>query len=429
MPTTSKIPPSWFVQALEPFRREYMVFCALDRGKAGSNKEILAELFRGPKGEYALRTRYGKVGSVKLGAAATDWRFPYSDTEFDSYLHSKTRENRREGTYQIVQLADSAPVAPNIIKKASGPVGEFLAHIYAESGQAIRGVLRADIGIGDISPAHIQNAKTLLTNIGRSIRAKSPNHDEVIRLSSAYYSIIPHETGDGDLQIPRIIRDAWATAVSSKDRLQREYDFLETLEAAVGAKAGLGGTETDMLSALGAEIKRAEAEADEIADSIKQTQGRHNFRLRVGRVFALSNPKVNAAFEGDGKKVGGVKRLFHGSRNANILGITSLGVRIKPSGVPTAGSMFGNGAYFADLSTKSAQYARHGNRPPHYLFVCEVALGKMKVFLESQSNLEAAPKGYDSVKGEAGRSLMNNEYIVYRESQSRPVFVAEIEFV
>lgn len=48
--------------------------------------------------------------------------------------------------------------------------------------------------------------------------------------------------------------------------------------------------------------------------------------------------------------------LWHGSRLTNWMGILSQGLRIAPPEAPVTGYMFGKGVYFADMSSKSANY-------------------------------------------------------------------------
>ncbi|EDO26345.1 predicted protein, partial [Nematostella vectensis] len=48
--------------------------------------------------------------------------------------------------------------------------------------------------------------------------------------------------------------------------------------------------------------------------------------------------------------------LWHGSRLTNWAGILKQGLRIAPPEAPVTGYMFGKGIYFADMSSKSANY-------------------------------------------------------------------------
>jgi poly [ADP-ribose] polymerase len=119
------------------------------------------------------------------------------------------------------------------------------------------------------------------------------------------------------------------------------------------------------------------------------------------------------------KSVGNVTPLFHGSGPQNILGICKHGLLMRPPGVYITGSMFGNGLYFADQSSKSEQYAfgRMGGGRGHgdtfFMFVTDVALGNIKKYQNPQSNLDRPPSGYHSVQGEKGSHLLHNEFIIY----------------
>jgi poly [ADP-ribose] polymerase len=55
-------------------------------------------------------------------------------------------------------------------------------------------------------------------------------------------------------------------------------------------------------------------------------------------------------------KNGNRRLLWHGSRSTNYGGILSQGLRIAPPEAPVSGYMFGKGVYFADMSSKSANY-------------------------------------------------------------------------
>lgn len=67
--------------------------------------------------------------------------------------------------------------------------------------------------------------------------------------------------------------------------------------------------------------------------------------------------------------------------------------------------MFGAGIYFADQSTKSANYcwgfgsASNNGIDTNFLFVCEVATGRIKEYEDAQIYLNSAPRGYNSVMG------------------------------
>eukprot|EP01064_Diplonema_japonicum_P006962 TRINITY_DN1474_c0_g1_i4.p1 TRINITY_DN1474_c0_g1~~TRINITY_DN1474_c0_g1_i4.p1 ORF type:complete len:938 (+),score=365.76 TRINITY_DN1474_c0_g1_i4:62-2875(+) len=159
-------------------------------------------------------------------------------------------------------------------------------------------------------------------------------------------------------------------------------------------------------------------------------------------------------FENDDNR----KLLWHGSRITNWGGILSQGLRIAPPEAPTTGYMFGKGVYFADMSSKSANYCyTTSEKSTGVLVLCEVALGKMMECTEA-TYVEKLPKGKLSCFGK-GRiapnpkgdvvmdngtvipcgkpkdvmssedtSLQYNEFIVYDVNQVRMKYLLQVKF-
>lgn len=70
--------------------------------------------------------------------------------------------------------------------------------------------------------------------------------------------------------------------------------------------------------------------------------------------------------------------LWHGSRLTNFVSILTRGLKIAPPEAPPSGYMFGKGVYFADMSSKSANYCyTTKDNYTGILLLCEVALGDM----------------------------------------------------
>ena len=92
--------------------------------------------------------------------------------------------------------------------------------------------------------------------------------------------------------------------------------------------------------------------------------------------------------------------LWHGSRLTNYVGILSQGLRIAPPEAPVTGYMFGKGVYFADMSSKSANYCftSPGNNIG-ILILCEVALGNMNQKFSADYYAANLPDGKHSTKG------------------------------
>ncbi|CAF4410304.1 unnamed protein product, partial [Adineta steineri] len=76
------------------------------------------------------------------------------------------------------------------------------------------------------------------------------------------------------------------------------------------------------------------------------------YRMQIEDIFEIEREKENEVFNDVGNKM----LLWHGSRLTNFAGIMSQGLRIAPPEAPVTGYMFGKGLYFADMSSKSANY-------------------------------------------------------------------------
>ena len=91
--------------------------------------------------------------------------------------------------------------------------------------------------------------------------------------------------------------------------------------------------------------------------------------------------------------------LWHGSRLTNWMGILSQGLRIAPPEAPVTGYMFGKGLYFADVSSKSANYCcTSADNNTGIMVLSEVALGKWHDCYQAEYMDKPRP-GTDSTRG------------------------------
>ncbi|XP_057325509.1 poly [ADP-ribose] polymerase-like [Microplitis mediator] len=119
---------------------------------------------------------------------------------------------------------------------------------------------------------------------------------------------------------------------------------------------------------------------------------KHNFsQLKIDNVFVIERPCDNDRYT---KNLENKKLLWHGTRISNIPSILYEGFRITKARY----GMLGNGIYFANSVSKSANYCdirKHG-----VLFLCEVALGNMTGFIRLESPKDTyikLPDGFNSV--------------------------------
>ncbi|XP_077169093.1 poly [ADP-ribose] polymerase 2 isoform X2 [Paroedura picta] len=150
--------------------------------------------------------------------------------------------------------------------------------------------------------------------------------------------------------------------------------------------------------------------------------------------------------------------LWHGSRLGNWAGILSQGLRVAPPEAPITGYMFGKGIYFADMSSKSANYCfATRERDVGLLLLSEVALGECNELLEANPEAMNLPPRKHSTKGLGklapansttlhgalvpmgpvvetgvvnphGYTLNYNEFIVYDPRQVRMRYLLKVRF-
>lgn len=166
------------------------------------------------------------------------------------------------------------------------------------------------------------------------------------------------------------------------------------------------------------------------AEKIAKQTGRHTFfeetSIHYGAKSQLWTPDKRHDLTKD--QLGLYNRAnvwlcWHGTRSANLVGITRRGLLIRPTGAVYTGSLFGDGKYLAHQSSKSLNYADYGywtggnsrdSNIKRYMFLLDAALGNMYHTPHSQF-FSGPPRGYHSVYGKAGEhsTLRNDEMITY----------------
>ena len=119
----------------------------------------------------------------------------------------------------------------------------------------------------------------------------------------------------------------------------------------------------------------------------KSCHGIHRLRIElrdIYRVFVkagLQNPYSDWIEGKQGYDVCGEDRLllWHGTPLDSLLGILDLGLQIRRRGATWTGTMFGNGIYLADASSKSATFCKHHLWDGEaVLLLCEADVGHIR---------------------------------------------------
>ena len=105
-----------------------------------------------------------------------------------------------------------------------------------------------------------------------------------------------------------------------------------------------------------------------------------SYTMELEQAFEVEREAEAAAFKAKGEKMANRQLLWHGSRLTNWCGILSSGLRIAPPEAPVTGYMFGKGVYFANMSSKSANYCFANSGQPTGVMVREQLRRRRRLF-------------------------------------------------
>lgn len=311
--------------------------------------------------------------------------------------------------------------------------------------------------LGKLTVAQIKAGYQSLKKIEDCIRAGQ--HGRVLlEACNEFYTRIPHDFG---LRTPPLIR--------TEKELSDKVQLLETLgdiEIAIKlVKTELQSPEHPLdqhYRNLHCSLHPLDHESHEFKVISQYLQSTHapthnDYTMTLLDVFEVEKEGEKEAFRED---LHNRMLLWHGSRLSNWVGILSHGLRIAPPEAPITGYMFGKGIYFADMSSKSANYCFASRlKNIGLLLLSEVALGHCNELLEANPKAEGLLQGKHSTKGlgkmapnptssitlngstvplgpasdtgilnPEGYTLNYNEFIVYNPNQVRMRYLLKVQF-
>ena len=443
-----------------------------------NNKFYNLEILKDDKGKMYLYTVYGRVGA----SGAKEYRVCDSQAQAEkealSIIKSKTKKGYVEVKLAQVTVGSSAgqakvdnSVSVEALKKLGATVVEESAQV-SKLHPEVQSLIRAWFGatdefvqlnldtkkcpLGQLALSQIDLAKQILDEARKQVHGKKPDVTELNRLTSQYYANIPHV-------LPHRI-NADLLRFDDDAKIDKALDILDVFADAKNVQAVISRK-----SAIDSQYATLKADLEFIdpkdpifkwIDNLVHVTRAHNHgflgKLKTHRVFRLkrhgeeenwlktsekiakecgvfSPSETYAKYlqertdipkdQGSLYKNANILPGWHGTRRANMIGITTKGLLIRPSGVAHAGSMYGDGIYWATNSTKSmnycdckgSYYAGGGSNKTAYLFLADVAFGSSKVVGSSHFYSRENIKPHHSVWAKAGgkTGLYNDELITY----------------
>lgn len=354
-----------------------------------------------------FKVEYGRVG-------ASSTTVFYDISKWDKKYNEKIKKGYIDVTEKISTKAKTSEI--NI---DDADVKDLISFLMKESKQSI--LRDYSVSSDTVTKEQLDLVQDKLDKI-----SSFSDYKEINEKLKEIYTIIPRKMYD--------TRDYFLKSFDYNfltDLLQKEQKRLDTLRTQVSID---NNSESITLDSLGFSCKIAgEKDRKFIANNT-------DFRVKDQRIFKISNKETEKVFNPNKLKT---KLLYHGSRNENFLSILQNGLKIRPTGVATTGSMFGNGIYAANKARKSIGYTSlrgsywaSGSSNRAYLAIFEFATGNEYPILKNQSyqywmgkltKSEVNRKGYDSVFAEGGADLRNDEYIVYDSNQCTIRYLIELK--
>jgi poly [ADP-ribose] polymerase len=384
---------------------------------------------------------YGRVGTPGVSHEVSE-----------SQMQAKMRDALKHGYTQVEVAADvgsgtvngPAVAKQDVRQKAIDEIAggdkdlaKFVAMLVDKNTREITtgttlkvdtstGLFKTDGGV-IVTRKVVDEARVLLAQIKKLVAL--PGTKDQDQVACDYMMRIPTDIGRNRPTFRNVFPDQAAVDKQEQilDALLGSLDMLAKPAAAPDAPkvAAKKVWSVTMVPTDAAELKRITAK---FLSTFNRTHACSAAGLKPQRAWTLSIAHMDAAFELDGKKVGGVQELWHGTRVGNLLSIFARGLIIPPWA--DAGRMYGDGIYFSDQSTKSLNYAYGywggGSRDNNcFMLLNDVAMGKPYI-PRGCGSWKAAPDGCDSTFAKAGQSgVQNNEMIVYRASQCKVTRLVE----
>lgn len=461
-----------------------------------NNKYYNMEVVKSNNNKFYLFTQYGRVG----GTAAKEYRSADSQSHAESEGEKIIKSKIKKG-YAEVKLARSdvgsevgktkvdTSVSVEVLKRLGANVTEEPAtasKLHPQVQDLVRtwfGVTQEFIELnldtkkcplGQLSADQLDLAKKILDETRIQVVSKKPDVLEINKLTNQYYSNIPHNFGYRRL-------DADALRLDTNDKIDKAMDILDVFADAKNVQAVMTKKSAvdSQYATLKADLEFVDPSdptwkwIDSMVNGTRASNHGSLGKLKTHKVFRVNRHDEDKHWLETSENIAKVcgkyvpsevyakmlekredipKELqslyknanilpgWHGTRRANMIGITTKGLLIRPSGVAHAGSMYGDGIYWAVHSTKSINYCdvkgsywAQGTNKTAYLFLADVAFGNQKIVSGSHFYTKQNIKPNHSVWAKSGGSsgLYNDELITYTatgpEQQHKIKYIIEFE--
>ena len=376
---------------------------------------------------------YGRVGNN--GATAT-----YPMTQWDKKINEKTRKGYTDQTH----LFASKTTVENEIQIDNEAVNEIINDLMRFAKKSIQ--YNYNVTAEQVTRKQVNEAQAILDNLvsrvksgmrGRYFNDKLLTLFQIIprRMTNVKNHLISSPKSSADL---KAINDMLAKEQATLDVMRGQVEINERQQNQNDQNQH-APKKLDLLEAMGLQMELLDDK--KLIKSIKKMMGTNANKFK--RAYKICNVRTQKTFDQHLQQCKNKKTelFWHGSRNENWMSILKTGLVLRPANAVINGKMFGYGLYFADKFQKSLNYTSlrgsywsGGTQNKGYLALYDVHVGEQLKIKKHQSwctslnaeQLKTKGKQYNSVFAKGGVDLINNEYIVYNQSQCTVRYIVEV---
>lgn len=414
----------------------YLIFVDADNHGVDSNKYYSLI----PNGD-TFTAKYGRVG-------ATPQTKVYPMSKWDSTIKSKLKKGYQDRSDLMTDVIEDSKVdAPDedaqfaAVKKTS--IRDILKRLWDFANKAIQSsyTIKAEV----VTQAMVDAAQKQIDYMADVIKDSAMTVEEFNQELNKLFVIIPRK-------MARVSDHLVHDTSEFEKKLAFEQSILDTMAGQV-YKSQKKDVETkaeddkpviSILDTMGIEMEDA---TEEDVAKIKKAMG--DSANKFYRAWRVSNKETEEAYKKftAENNIGNVKLLCHGSRNQNWFNILKMGLKIRPAGAITTGSMFGLGIYWSNPEkyhggvAKSIGYTSLGGywtkdyQNCGFLAFFDVAIGKSidaysfdsKYYSYNLNRLKQDDPDAWSLWAHGNTNMLrNDEIIVYDSRQMTVRYLVEI---
>lgn len=382
-------------------------------------------------GDGTFTVKYGRVGS--RAATAT-----YPSRLWNSKYREKVRKGYKDQTHLFAtskgeDVVDFEDINDKMVKQLMNSLMRYakksISHNY-------------NVTADQVTIKQVEEAQSLLDNLVAALQMNM-NLTAFNTTLLELYQIIPRK-------MSRVSDHLVTTPTNDKDlkaieeKLANEQATLDVMRGQVSindqqTESPEAAEKINLLQAMG--LKMEHVKEQKVIEMIKKMMG--GDASKFYQAYQVTNIETQKQFDqflstAKDKKT---ELFWHGSRNENWLSIMKTGLVLRPANAVITGKMFGYGLYFADKFRKSLNYTSlrgsywtNGSQDRGFLALYDVHVGKQMTIQKHQpwcyqltaDNLKKQGADYDSLFAIGGADLINNEYIIYHQSQCTVKYIVEV---